>query len=898
MTGSNNERRLKKTQEYKRLLWYQKRRNNWKLWGPYLSERAWGTVREDYSADGNAWASFPHDMARSRAYRWNEDGLCGFSDREQLLCLSIALWNHADPILKERLFGVAGPEGNHGEDVKEYYYYLRGTPTHSYMRMLYKYPQRAFPYTPLVQENANRTVYDDEYELWDTGIFDDDRYFDVYVTYFKVAEDDLFGRIDVVNQGPEAAPCTILPQVWLRNTWSWGYNQGPMGYVEQKPVLRRLAEAPANTVALQVEHERLGTYFFYAAAATDLLFTENETNFQHLYGTPNASPWVKDAFHRYIVDQEHDAINAAGTGTKAAAVYTMTVVPGQTQTLTFRLTRQSKAAPFRTFKSIYHKRKQEASEFYEVLLRSDLDADMREVQLQAYAGLTWSKQLYYFDVAQWLDGDPAGPPPPMERRLGRNRDWRHLHNFDLITMSDKWEYPWYAVWDLAFHCIPFTRLDADFAKRQLQLITREWYIHPNGQLPASEWCFSDAHPPVHAWAVWRVFRTDEDVQGTGDFDFLRGIFHKLLLNFTWWANRKDTDGHNVFQGGFLGLDNISLFDRSSPLPGGGHPEQANGTAWIAFYALTMMKIALRLAQQDTVYLDLATKFYEHFLRLAAVLNGANETGLNLWNEEDGFYYDVLHLPASTVQPLRIRSLAGLIPLLATESLKQELWAKYPAFTHRVRRCHQRQPLVADTISSLDFEGHGEHKLIALVPPDRLRRVLRFMLDEEEFLSPYGIRSLSRIHKDQPYTLMLEGHVFGIGYEPGESRSQLWGGNSNWRGPIWFPLNYLLIEALLRYYDFLGPDFTVECPTGSGQCMNLREVAREVAQRLIGLFRRDPQGYRPYLGDNATFQTDPAWRDHLLFHEYFHGDTGIGLGASHQTGWTSLVAELLEDWGAP
>ncbi len=894
MASGSSRQSLQNTREYKRLLWYRHRKNNWKLWGPYLSERAWGTVREDYSADGNAWASFPHDAARSRVYRWNEDGLGGFCDRNQFLCLSIALWNHADPILKERLFGLSGPEGNHGEDVKEYYYYLQGTPTHSYMHMLYKYPQRAFPYTQLVTENAHRTVYDDEYELWDTGLFAEDRYFDVYVTYCKVAEDDFFGRIDIVNRGPETAPCTVLPQVWFRNTWSWGYADGPMGRVSRKPRLQRLPDPPANTVALQVKHDVLGDYFFYAADADDLLFTENETNFRHLYDAPNTSPWVKDAFHRYIVEGELDAVNTAGEGTKAAAVYALSVVPGQTKTLTFRLTKQPKAVPFRNLKRLYGTRKQEAKEFYAALQPPDLDEEAQEVQRQAYAGLLWSKQLYYFDVGQWMEGDPAGPPPPTARRYGRNRDWRHLHNFDLISVPDKWEYPWYAVWDLAFHCIPFTRIDADFAKRQLQLITREWYIHPNGQLPAYEWSFSDVNPPVHAWAAWRVFRTDERLQGKADVDFLKGIFHKLLLNFTWWVNRKDTDGNNVFQGGFLGLDNISLFDRSRELPGDGHLDQADGTAWMAFYALEMMKIALRLAQDDAVYLDLATKFYEHFLRISAAINGYNETGLNLWDEEDGFYYDVLHLPDARVQSLRIRSLVGLIPLLAAESLDHELFDRHPAFARRVRWFNEHRPLLAGTISTIDIEGHGEHNLISLVTPDRLRRVLHFMLDEEEFLSPYGIRSLSRVHRHNPYTLMLEGHVFGIGYEPGESRSQLFGGNSNWRGPVWFPLNYLLIEALQRYHDFLGTEFTVECPTGSGQYMNLREVAREVARRLIGLFRQDQAGCRPCLGGQAAFRADPAWHKHLLFHEYFHGDTGVGLGASHQTGWTSLVIELLEN----
>ena len=886
---------LKNTSEYRRLQHYREQKSNWKRWGPYLSERAWGTVREDYSPDGDAWRSFPHDAARSRAYRWNEDGLCGMSDRDQYLCLSLALWNHADPILKERLFGLTGPEGNHGEDVKEYYYYLRGTPTHSYMRMLYRYPQAAFPYAELVAENGRRTLYDDEYELLDTGVFDENRYFDVYVTYFKIGENDLCGRIDVINRGPEAARCVVMPQVWYRNTWSWGYSQGPMDKVGEKPELRRHDKPPKHTQAVKLQHEALGEYWLYAEQADELLFTENETNGERLYGVENAQPWVKDAFHRYLVDGETDAVNPNGTGTKVGAVYRLEVEPGQTRTVRIRLTKQSKASPFRAFDRGCQNRKEEAQQFFAHIQRGDLDEEAREVQLQAYAGLLWSKQLYYFDVAQWLTGDPHGPTPPASRLAGRNREWRHLHNFDLISMPDKWEYPWYAVWDLAFHTIPLARVDPDFAKRQLELITREWYIHPNGQLPAYEWSFSDANPPVHAWAAWRVFRTDERRTGKADLRFLKGVFHKLLLNFTWWVNRKDADGNNVFQGGFLGLDNISLFDRNAALPQGGHLDQADATAWMGFYALEMMKIALRLAQEDAVYVDLATKFYEHFLRIASAVNGFNETGLNLWDEEDGFYYDVLHLPDGAVQPLKVRSMVGLIPLLAAESLNHEHFEEHEDFARRVQWFNENRSHLTDTVSTLDIEGHGTHHLVSLVTQERLCSVLRYMLDEEEFLSPYGVRSLSRVHATSPYTLMLEGHVFGIGYEPGESRSQMFGGNSNWRGPIWFPLNYLLIEALNRFHEFLGPEFTVECPTGSGQTMNLREVSRELARRLTRLFLRDEEGCLPLHAGNPRMQTEPGWKEWPLFYEYFHGDTGAGLGASHQTGWTGLVAELLEAW---
>ncbi len=888
-------KKLSATAEFKRLERYRQRRGNWKRWGPYLSERAWGTVREDYSQDGNAWDYFPHDMARSRAYRWNEDGLCGISDRNQYLCLGIGLWNHRDPILKERFFGLTGPEGNHGEDVKEYYFYQDATPTHSFMRMLYKYPHRAYPYADLVKESARRDIYDDEYELLDTGVFDDGRYFDVEVTYFKAGENDICGQVEVANRGPDAASCEVLVQLWFRNTWSWGYSAGPMRDVPERPRLTRIEDHPDDLLGVDVHHPVLGEYHFYVQQADELLFTENETDRQRLFNQPNASPYVKDAFHAYVVEGNAHAVNPKGVGTKAAALVHVALEAGQSWTVRFRLVQESKVRPFVTYRMLYARRRDEKDEYYAALVNPELEPWARQVEIQAYAGLLWSKQLYYFDVHQWLEGDPDTLSPSPARRHERNRNWRHLHNFDLLSMPDKWEYPWYAAWDLAFHCLPLARLDPDFAKRQMELLTREWYIHPNGQLPAYEWRFDDAIPPVHAWAARRVYLLDKKLTGKADVGFLKRVFHKLLLNFTWWVNRKDQDGNNVFQGGFLGLDNISLFDRSAEIPQGGHLEQADGTAWMSFFAMEMMKIALILAVEDRAYVDLATKFYEHFLRIAAVLNGGGERHMCLWDEDDGFYYDLLHLPGEW-HTLRVRSLVGLLPLLATTSLNHELLEQFSGFQERVQWFNAQWPILSEAVSTLDIAHHGVQHLVSMVTPDRLRRVLGYMLDENEFLSPYGIRSLSRYHEEHPFNLMLNGHVLGIGYEPGTARSHLYGGNSNWRGPVWFPINFLLLEALENFHAFLGPGFKVEFPTGSKRTLNLQGVARALARRMIRLFQPDKEGRCPWQGTTTIWRQDRDWSEQILFHEYFHADTGQGLGASHQTGWTALVSELIQAYG--
>lgn len=885
---------LASTAEFKRLRRDRTGRGRWKKWGPYLSERAWGTVREDYSPDGSVWDAFPHDAARSRVYRWNEDGLCGFSDRDQFLCFALGLWNHADPILKERLFGLTGPEGNHGEDVKECYFYRAGTPTHSYMEMAYKYPQRAFPYAELVAEGARRTFYDAEYELLDTGIFADKRYFDVTAVYFKIGEDDWCGQIDVTNRGPATAPCTVLAQLWFRNTWSWGYARGPLGDTGAKPCLRRSRTAPQGVLGIDVFHEVLGAYHFYARQADELLFTENETNAQRLFGQPNAASWVKDAFHAYVVEGDATAVNRAGEGTKAAALFALQVEPGQTRTVQLRLSDQPKIRPFHNVARARRARQNEMRQYYDALLPADLDAEAQRVQRQAYADLLWSKQLYYLDVAQWLQGDPAGPAAPVARQSGRNRDWRHLRSCDILSMPDKWEYPWYATWELAFQCLSLARIDPDCAKRQLALVTREWHLHPNGQLPAHEWRFADAGPPVQAWAARRVFDLDAQLRGAADVPFLQRVFHKLLLNFAWWTKRTDRDGRNVFQGGFLGLDRMPLLDRNAPLARGGLLEQADGTAWMAFYALEMMLIALRLAEAERAYADAAVQFYERFLRLATVLHGCNETGLTLWDEDDGFYYDALRLPDGSVQQLKVRSCAGWAPLLAVAAVDRACWARFPECKRRIDEFAASLPGAAAL--GVNREETGANDLFAAVSPARLRRMLGYLLDENEFLSPYGLRSLSRHHAAQPLTLVWEGRVLGLGYEPGDARTNADGGNANWRGPIWLPLNFLLLEALDRYYDGLGPDFRVECPAGSGQMRDLRAVNRVLAQRLGRLFLPDAEGRRPWHGADAIWRQDPAWRDLVLFHEYFHGDTGQGLGASHHAG-TGLVAEIMARYGA-
>lgn len=890
---------MKRTPEHKRLLDYRERKANWKNWGPYLSERAWGTVREDYGDGNSVWEYLPHDHARSRTYRWNEDGLMGISDRNQYVCFGLALWNGADPILKERLFGLTGPQGNHGEDVKEYYFYLDSTPTHSYMKMLYKYPHMAYPYADLVAENGRRGYQDAEYELLDTGIFDEDRYFDVEIEYAKADEDDLLIRITATNRGADAATCDVLPQLWFRNTWSWGYPNGPMEDVPEKPSMYLAADG-SHVVASHaaVDGDEPGHYFLYADETSDFLFTENETNNELLFGTANESPYVKDAFHRYVISGEIDAINPEKCGSKVAVHYRQQIGAGESYSWRLRLSNSAQKNPFgigkkQRFDTIFEQRKAEADQFYGTIQNPELDADALNVQRQALAGMLWSKQFYYYDVPQWLKGDPAFPPPPASRLEGRNSKWVHLHNFDLISMPDKWEYPWYATWDSAFHCLPLGLVDPDFAKRQMTLFTREWYMAPNGSLPAYEWSLDDVNPPVHAWATWRLYKLDEKISGKADRPFLEGIFHKLMLNFTWWVNRKDEDDNNIFQGGFLGMDNISVFDRSALLPTGGHLDQSDGTSWMGFYSLTMMRIALELAVENPVYEDMAAKFFEHFLRIAAAMNDRGGQGHALWDEQDQFFYDSLHLPDGSRSPLRVRSLVGLMPLIAIETLDDDLLSRMSTFVRRSAWFMQNRPKYAHDFIGMERTDTGDRFGVALLTRERLVPLLRYMLDENEFLSEYGIRSLSKYHESNPYRITVNDETFEAGYWPAEAQSGLFGGNSNWRGPIWFPINYLIIEALERYHSYYGDTLTVELPTGSGNYVTLDVVAVDLSRRLNALFLRDTDGKRPIYGGINKFQQDPHWRDHVLFYEYFNGDNGAGLGASHQTGWTGLVAKLLQ-----
>jgi hypothetical protein len=866
----------------------------WDLWGPYLAERQWGTVREDYSPGGDAWQHCPHEQARSRAYRWGEDGLLGISDDQSRLCFALALWNGNDPILKERLFGVTGPEGNHGEDVKEAYYYLDATPTQSYLKGLYKYPQSAYPYAELLEESRRRGRDDPEYELHDTGIFAENRYFDVEVEYAKAAPNDIIIRIAATNRGPQAATLHLLPTLWFRNEWGWGtFEDRP------RPQLRAGAseETESGTWSIRASHDRLGSYLLSGRGSPDLLFTENESNAERLWETPNRATYVKDGIGEALVDGRREAVNADRAGTKAAAYYRLDLPAGGTKTILLRLSEvsdtQTLSDPFADVAQLLVARAAEADAFY-APLAAGLDDDGRAIQRQAYAGLIWTKQFYYFDVGQWLAGDPCGPEPPPSRRQGRNSGWKHLNNADVISMPDTWEYPWYAAWDLAFHCVPFARIDPGFAKRQLVLLLREWYMHPNGQVPAYEWAFDDVNPPVLAWAAWRVYQIDAAVSGKADREFLERVFHKLMMNFTWWVNRKDHAGRNVFQGGFLGLDNIGVFDRSKPLPTGGYLEQADGTAWMGMFSLQLMTIALELARENRVYEDVATKYFEHFLYIAGAMNDIGGEGIALWDEDDGFFYDVLQLPHGETRQLKVRSMVGLIPLLAVETLEPDLLDELPAFKRRLRWFLENRPHLASLVSRWYEPGSGERSLLALVREDRMRRLLHRMLDPEEFLSPYGIRSLSRRHAAEPFMLRVEDETHMVGYEPAESRTGLFGGNSNWRGPIWFPLNYLLIESLREFHRYYGDGFLVEHPTGSGDMLPLDRIADDLAARLISIFRRDEDGRRPAFGESEMMQRDPHWRDYLLFHEYFHGDTGAGLGACHQTGWTALVAPLLEN----
>jgi len=876
------------TKEELRLAESSDRRKHWKRWGPYLSERAWGTVREDYSPHGNAWEFFPHDHARSRAYRWNEDGIAGICDRHQLICFALALWNENDPILKERLFGLTGNEGNHGEDVKEYYFYLDSTPTHSYMKYLYKYPHRAYPYSELVEENRRRGRGQPEYELLDTGIFNEDRYFDLAVEYAKADVEDILIKITATNRGPETAPLRLLPTVWFRNTWSWGADV-------PRPDLARAAGA----VELNCPPE-YGKRWLYYEGSPELLFTENETNSKRLFGGDNPCLCVKDGINDYIVRGVKEALAAQPMGTKAAAHYPVKIPAGKSVVIRLRLANVdfqgvSKTA-FEDFDRMFALRQKEADEFYATVIPDDLSGDAQNVMRQGFAGMLWSKQFYHYVIKQWMEGDPRNPPPPAERRHGRNHEWPHLYNADVISMPDKWEYPWYAAWDLAFHCIPLALVDPEFAKEQLVLLTREWYMHPNGQLPAYEWAFGDVNPPVHAWAAWRVYKIDKKRNGKGDREFLERVFHKLLLNFTWWVNRKDADGMNIFQGGFLGLDNIGVFDRSAPLPTGGYIEQSDGTSWMAMYTLNLLAMAMELASHDPAYEDVASKFWEHFIYIAHAMSHRGSDGMGLWDDMDGFFYDVLKFPDGRKYPMRIRSMVGLIPLFAVETLEPDLLEKLPGFKRRMEWFIENRPDLIGSVACMRTRGMAERRLLSIANRDQLRRILGYMLDENEFLSPHGIRAVSRFHHEHPYKLGVNGMEHRVDYEPGESSTGLFGGNSNWRGPIWFPVNYLLVESLQKFHHYLGDDFKVEFPTGSGNMLTLWQVAGELSRRLTGIFLQDKNGRRPVFGNAEKFQTDPHWHDLILFHEYFHGDNGSGVGASHQTGWTGLVTKMLQQSG--
>jgi hypothetical protein len=899
---SSQQRERAFMEEEKRLEESRRRTVHWKRWGPYLSERQWGTVREDYSGGGTAWDYFPHDHARSRAYRWGEDGLGGICDRHQLICFALALWNGKDPILKERLFGLTGNEGNHGEDVKEYYFYLDSTPTHSYMKFLYKYPQGQFPYTWLVEENRRRGKRDPEFELMHTGAFDEDRYFDVFVEYAKATAEDILISITAYNRGPEAAELHILPTLWFRNTWSW--EQG-----SQRPTLARVQESP-DAAVIEANHSTYQERWLLCEGSPEVLFTENETNDERLFGVPNRYRFVKDGINDFIVHGAREAVNPELTGTKCAAHYPFQIDSGASVTICLRLTDQPPTVARRSapavviegilpfgedFNEVFARRRREADEFYAKRVRPSQNADATRVQRQAFAGMLWSKQFYHYDLKQWLRGDPAGPPPPEQRINGRNREWAHLYNEDIISMPDKWEYPWYASWDLAFHCVTLATIDPDFAKEQVLLFLREWYMHPNGQIPAYEWALGDVNPPVHAWAAWRVYKIEKRIRGHADRKFLARAFQKLLLNFTWWVNRKDAEGMNIFQGGFLGLDNIGVFDRSTALPTGGHIEQSDGTSWMGMYCLNMLTIALELAREDHTYGDMASKFFEHFVYIAEAMSNRGGEGIELWNDEDGFFYDVLHLSENIHHFLKVRSMVGLIPLFAVETLEPEVVDALPGFKKRMLWFIENRPELRHNVTTVAEKDGRTRRLLSIVSPERLPRVLRVMLDEREFLSSYGVRALSQVHRDHPYVMTVDGHEYRVTYQPAESDSGLFGGNSNWRGPIWFPLNFLLVESLQKFHHFFGDTLKVECPTRSGQHANLWEVATDLSRRLIRIFLRDGDRRAVY-GGQKKFQDDLHWRDLIQFHEYFHGDNGAGIGASHQTGWTGLVAKLIEQSG--
>lgn len=853
----------------------------WKKWGPYLSNRQWGTVREDYSASGDAWEYTTHDMARSKAYRWGEEGIAGICDDEQILCFALAFWNKKDPIIKERFFGLNNYEGNHGEDVKEIYYFLDATPTHSYMKMLYKYPQQQFPYGQLLNENKKRDRSTSEFEIIDTGIFDDNNYFDVFIEYAKADADDILIKITIDNRSREDAELLVLPTLWFRNTWIWGYD-------DYKPQL-----ICSNNNDIIVEHRGLNNFILHLQQKTELLFCDNETNNERLYSSPNHSLLTKDGINDYLVDGKADSVNINDQGTKVSANYDLAIKAGQSQTIRLRLEAKNNQQAFDDFDEVFAARIKEADEFYGALQKEMTSEDEKLVQRQAFAGMLWNKQFYYYDVQQWLDGDPAQPPPPQQRKDGRNHEWIHLNNADILSMPDNWEYPWYASWDLAFHCISLSLVDVSFAKQQLLLLTREWYMHPNGQLPSYEWSFGAVNPPVQAWAAWRVYEIEaKNNNGKGDVSFLESVFHKLLINFTWWVNRKDAEGNNIFEGGFLGLDNIGVFDRNAPLGGKGLIEQADATSWMAMYSLNLMRIALELATFNPVYQDMATKFFEHFLYIAGAMESMGENEEGLWDEDDNFFYDVVRLPDGRSEKLKVRSMVGLIPLFAVEILDHELLKKNPEFTKRLDWFLSYRPDLASLVSRWQEKSDNEKHLLSLLRGHRMKKILQRMLDENEFLSAFGIRALSKYYKDHPYQVSYNGNSFSVQYEPGESTTGFFGGNSNWRGPVWMPVNYLIIESLQRFHYYYGDDFKVECPTGSGQYLSLNEVADELTDRLAKIFLINAEGRRTVIGDNEKLQTDPYFKNYILFHEYFHGDTGKGLGASHQTGWTGLIARLL------
>jgi hypothetical protein len=867
------------TAETKRLIEDRDKQKNWRKFGPYLTERQWGTVREDYSAQGNAWDFVSHDAARSKAYRWGEEGIGGVSDDKQILCFAFSFWNKKDPILKERFFGLTGNEGNHGEDCKELYYYLDSTPTHSYMKMLYKYPHAEYPYSTLVDENRRRNKLEPEFELADTGVFNDNAYFDIFLEYAKADAEDLLIEITIHNRGLSKASLNVLPTVWFRNTWAWNG-------LEKKPELFQDGEG-----VITLHHDVLGTYYLYAQDNPHALFCENETNTLRLYNHQSAGIF-KDGINDYLINKKTSAVNSNHKGTKASFDYNVKIDGGKSKVIRLRLSSKFNAQPFNDFATTFESRKKEADEFYQELQADLKDKDKCNVQRQALAGMLWSKQFYYFDVARWLNGDPGQPPPPPERKSGRNREWMHLANADIISMPDKWEYPWYAAWDLAFHTIPLAMIDPEFAKQQLILLTKEWYMHPNGQLPAYEWSFSDVNPPVHAWATWRVYKIDSKLQGgKTDRAFLEEVFHKLLLNFTWWVNKKDYNGNNIFQGGFLGMDNIGVFDRSAQLPTGGFIEQSDGTSWMAMFTLNMLRMSLELAKGNPTYQNLATKFFEHFLYIAGAMANVGNEGINLWDEEDEFFYDVLHTPDNQRHKMKVRSMVGLIPLFAVEVLDEELFQSNPQFTHRLEWFLHNRPDLANLISRWGEKGKNQRHLLSLLRGHRMKCLLKRMLDESEFLSQYGIRALSKAH-EKPYVFHANNAEFTVKYTPGESDLSMFGGNSNWRGPIWFPVNYLLIESLQKFHHYYGDDFKVEHPTGSGRMLTIRQIADDLSERLVSIFTTNKKSERAVFDQQPLHQRE-HFNDFLLFYEYFHGDTGKGLGASHQTGWTGLVAKLIQ-----